>query len=249
MRNHLISTLAAILAVTTTVTPSAAAPDAAAIQARIVPLDGHLDIDADFDSDAVPATVDGSTQFDLPKVRRGGLKAGALAIFVPQEAETDTQLTTARAAADAKYRIITGLATRYPDRVALAHSPAELRKIVASGKFAVIESIVNGGAFISSLEDIDAWAAKGIAIFGFVHAGHNRLADSSRPAQARGETAAGRNGGLSPLGKQAVERLNHLGLLIDISQLSDAAFDDVLTLTKAPVIASHSDLRAQQPQS
>jgi membrane dipeptidase len=82
-----------------------------------------------------------------------------------------------------------------------------------------------------------------VRIFGFVHAGHNRLADSSRPALTRGETVS-KNGGLSPLGKQAVERLNRLGVLIDVSQLSDAGLADVLRLTRAPVIATHSDVRA-----
>lgn len=218
--------------------------DPVAIHAHILPLDAHVDIGVDFDDAAVPANADGATQFDLPKVRRGGLKAAGLAVFVPQEAETDATLAHAREVAETKHRIITGLATRYPEQVALAHGPADVRRIAASGRLAIVETVVNGGAFVASLDDLDAWAAKGVAIFGFVHAGHNRLADSSRPALVRGETAAGRWGGLSPLGRQAVARLNRLGVLIDVSQLSDAAFADVLGLSTAPVMATHSDVRA-----
>ncbi len=221
-----------------------AAPDPGAVHARILPFDAHLDIGTDFDSAAEPASVDGKTQFDLPKAARGGVKAVGLAVFAPQEAESDESLAKARAVADAKHRIITGLAERYPDRVGRATSPEQVRSITASDRLAVVETAVNGGAFVATLDDLDAWAARGVAIFGFVHAGHNRLADSSRPSLARGETAAGRSGGLSPLGKQAVARLNRLGVLIDVSQLSDAAFEQVLALSKAPVIASHSDLRA-----
>lgn len=223
---------------------ASAAPDAAAVHARLLPFDPHVDIAIDFDSAEIPATIDGKTQFDLPKAARGGLKAVGLAVFAPQEAESADALAKAREIADAKDGIIHGLATRYPDKVGLAKSPEDIRRIAASGRLAVVETIVNGGAFVETLDDIDGWAAKGVAIFGFVHAGHNRLADSSRPSLLRGETAAGRSGGLSPLGKQAVERLNRLGVLIDVSQLSDAAFDDVLKLSKAPVIASHSDVRA-----
>ncbi|MEI9852879.1 MAG: dipeptidase [Sphingomonas sp.] len=209
----------------------------------IWPFDAHVDVPDNFDSAAAPASREGNGQIDLPKIARGGLKGAALAIFVPQEAETPEFLARARAAADAKYAAIAGLATRYPDRVAIALTPAEARRIVAGGKFAVIEGVVNGGAFVDSLDDLDVWAKKGVRIFGFVHAGHNRLADSSRPALVRDEGPS-RNGGLSPLGKAAVARLNQLGVLIDVSQLSDAAFADVLALSKAPVIATHSDIRA-----
>jgi len=219
------------------------AAGAADVHLAVLPLDAHVDVPDGFDSAAAPADREGTGQFDLPKIARGGLKSAAVAVFVPQEGETPASLAKARAAADARHEAITGLARRYPAKVEQAFTPADVTRIVASGKFALIESVVNGGAFVASLDDLDQWAKRGVRIFGFVHAGHNRLGDSSRPALVRGE-GPNRSGGLSPLGKSAVTRLNQLGLLIDVSQLSDAAFDDVLKLSKAPVIASHSDLRA-----
>jgi len=206
-------------------------------------LDAHIDIATDFDREGAPATGEGKTQFDLAQARRGGLDAAALAIFAPQQAETAETLAQARAVAERKYAIISGLADRYPAAAGLARTPAALRSIVQSGRFAIVEGVVNGGAFVDDVADLDRWAARGIAFFGFVHAGHNRLADSSRPALVRGEGAS-RHGGLSPLGREAVARLNLLGIVIDISQLSDAAADQVLALSSAPVIASHSDVRA-----
>ncbi|MDB5738678.1 MAG: peptidase renal dipeptidase, partial [Sphingomonas bacterium] len=161
--------LAAVLLAGVILPPSAAnaTPNsAAAVQGRVLPFDPHLDIGVDFDSAAVPATVDGNTQFDLPKAARGGLKAAGLAVFVPQDIENDATLASARATADAKHRIIIGLAARYPTQVGLAHSPEELRRIVASHRLAVVETIVNGGAFVASLDDLDVWAAKGVQIFG-----------------------------------------------------------------------------------
>jgi len=219
-----------------------AAP-ASARDAAPLTIDAHIDIGTDFDTDDAPATAAGKTQFDLAQARRGGLDAAALAIFVPQQAETTETLAEARAVAEKKYAIIAGLARRYPAAAGLARSPAELRSIVTSGRFAIVEGVVNGGAFVDDVADLDRWAARGVSFFGFVHAGHNRLADSSRPALVRGESAA-RHGGLSPLGRDAVARLNRLGVVIDISQLSDAAADQVLALSTAPVIASHSDVRA-----
>jgi membrane dipeptidase len=213
------------------------------IHERVLPFDVHLDIDTGFDAPGTPATASGITQFDLAKAARGGIKAAGVAIFVPQEDETPAYLAKARAIAEAKHRIITGLADHYPDKVERALTPDDVRRIAASGKLAIVETVVNGGAFIASLDDLDRWQKNGVRIFGFVHAGHNRLADSSRPALTRGETVS-KNGGLSPLGKQTVERLNRLGVLIDVSQLSDAALADVLRLTRAPVIATHSDVRA-----
>lgn len=223
-------------------------PDARAVHAAVLPFDVHLDVAEDFDR-TVPATAAGATQFDLAKAAQGGVKAVGIAVFAPQEAEGPAAQAKALATAEAKDAIIAGLAARYPDRVGRALTPADVRRIAASGRLALVETVVNGGAFVQTLEDLDAWAAKGVAIFGFVHAGHNRLADSSRPALVRGETAAGRNGGLSPLGRAVVTRLNRLGVLIDVSQLSDAAFDQVLALSAAPVIASHSDLRARVDNS
>lgn len=223
--------------------PAGAAEDAGAIHAAILPFDAHVDITPDFDSPANPANGDTADQFDLAKIRHGGLKGAAVAVFVGQEAETPAYLAQARATAEARDATIHGFVRHYPQQVEQALTPADVRRIAAAGKFALVESIVNGGAFIDRVEDVDLWANRGVRIFGFVHAGHNRLADSSRPALVRAEGAS-RNGGLSSLGKAVVARLNSLGILIDVSQLSDAAFADVLALSKAPVVASHSDVRA-----
>ncbi|MBT2245965.1 membrane dipeptidase [Sphingobium sp. BHU LFT2] len=223
--------------------PAGATEDAGAIHAAILPFDAHVDIAPDFDSAANPASGDTTGQFDLPKIQRGGLKGAAVAVFVGQEAETPAYLVQARAAAEAQDATIHNFVRHYPQQVEQALTPADVHRIAAAGKFALVESIVNGGAFIDRVEDVDLWASRGARIFGFVHAGHNRLADSSRPALVRAEGAS-RNGGLSPLGKAVVVRLNSLGILIDVSQLSDAAFADVLALSKAPVVASHSDVRA-----
>jgi microsomal dipeptidase-like Zn-dependent dipeptidase len=213
------------------------------IHAKILPFDLHLDIGTDFDSDAAPASADGTTQFDLPKAKRGGLKAASLAVFTPQTARTPENLAKAREEAAAKHRIITGLAQRYPDKVGLAKSPADVRAIAASGRLAVVETILNAYPIGTDLALLDDWIDKGVRAVGFTHAGHNDLADSSRPSKPRGEGLS-EHDGLSSVGKAAVARLNDRGVVIDVSQLSDKAFADVLALTRAPVVATHSDIRS-----
>jgi microsomal dipeptidase-like Zn-dependent dipeptidase len=125
----------------------------------------------------------------------------------------------------------------------LAYSPADIRRIASEGKFAVVISLLNAYPLGSDLSQIDEWYKRGVRIFGYVHAGHNDWADSSRPNTKLGN-ATEEHGGLSELGKQGVARLNQLGVLIDVSQLSSPAFQQVLSLTKAPVVATHSGVKS-----
>lgn len=205
--------------------------------AQSLRLDPHEDLPGTALAPGWTGLSDPTSQFDLTRALTGGLTAAAFAVFAPQGAADAAQTF------DAKDRAIHAIADRNLTRAGFARSPADVRRIVASGRFAVIESILNAAALGDELSAFDRWHARGVSIVGFVHAGHNQFADSSRPALQLGDGPA-RHGGLSPLGKAAVARLNDLGVLIDVSQLSDAAFDQVLALSRAPVIASHSDVRA-----
>jgi membrane dipeptidase len=216
---------------------------AAALQKSIVTFDNHLDVPFNYGTGGLEATTDGPTQFDLPKAARGEVKGASIAIFVPQGPRTAAGTADAQKKAQQKYDIITHIALDHPDRAAIAYTPAELRKIEASGRFAIVLSILNANMIGDDLTQFDAWYQKGVRIVGFNHAGNNDLSDSSRPNILRGEKLD-EHGGLSDLGKQAVKRLNDLGVLIDVSQLSQSAFIQVLQLTRAPVVASHSNARA-----
>lgn len=216
---------------------------AAPLAAQTLTIDPHLDLPKSALAPGWTGLSDSSSQFDLDRAKRGGLNAAAVALFVPQGPRDAASL--AKAQADLRLRdvAIHAIVDRNPDKAALALSPADVRRISASGKFALVESLLNAWPLGNDLNQFDYWYGRGVRILGFVHAGHNQFADSSRPALQFGDRLS-ENGGLSPLGKAAVRRLNDLGVLIDVSQLSDAAFDDVLKLTRAPVIASHSDIRS-----
>ncbi len=209
---------------------------------KIIVFDSHVDVPLDFGGPGLEATTDGKSQFDLVKANKGGLKGAALAVFVGQGLRTPENLAQSKADAEKKHQIITGIAKNHTDRAALAYTPDDVRRIVKEGKFAIVESFLNAWPLGGDLAQLDEWHRRGVRIFGFVHAGHNEWTDSSRPSKPLGDRPE-EHGGLSPLGKQAVTRLNELGVLIDVSQLSTKAFFDTLKLTKAPVAATHSGVR------
>ena len=208
------------------------------IHKKIIAFDSHTDITFDFEGGA----VDGKSQLDLPKASRGGLKGAAIAVFVQQGPRTPEGFAKARADAEKKYELIKAIAAQNPEKAAIAYSAEDVRRIAASGRFAIAISILNAYPLGTDLSQIDAWYDKGVRIFGFVHAGHNDWADSSRPNANLGNKLAEHNG-LSSLGVAGVKRLNELGVLIDVSQLSSPAFKQVLSLTKAPVAATHSGVK------
>jgi membrane dipeptidase len=211
---------------------------AQAIHKRLLTLDSHVDVIVPgAPSEYGPAPKD---RADLNELRRGGIDAIAFAIAVGPGPRTPEGVSAARAEADAKLAVIRGLIKSHPADVALALSAEDVRRIHRQGKIAVIESFLNARSLGRDLGGIDEFYRAGVRLFGFVHAGNNDFADSSRPT---GEPAQEFHG-LSPLGKEAVAKLNRLGVIIDVSQLTPEGFLETLELSKAPVIASHSAVRA-----
>lgn len=209
------------------------------IHKRIIAIDSHVDLPFDYPG----AGEDGKTAIDLPKVVRGQLKAAALAVFVPQAARTAEAYAQARQDAEKKYNLIKAFAEQSSGRAVIAYSPEDVRRIGRQGKFAVIISVLNAYPIGTDVAQIDEWYKRGVRVFGYVHAGHNQWADSSRPNKNLGNDTEEHHG-LSSLGKQGIARLNDLGVLIDVSQLSMPAFKQVLSLTRAPVVATHSGIRS-----
>jgi membrane dipeptidase len=239
MKKLLYAILPSLLILPTRADDAALLEKAKAIHKRIITFDSHLDLPFDYTG----AAEDGKTQFDLPKVARGQLKGAALAVFVPQGPRTPEGYQKAREDADKKLALIKAVAEQNPKLAELAYRPADVRRIASEGKFAVAISLLNAYPLGSDLSQIDEWYKRGVRIFGYVHAGHNDWADSSRPSKKLGD-ATDEHSGLSELGKQGVARLNQLGVLIDVSQLSSPAFQQVLSLTKAPVAATHSGIKS-----
>lgn len=212
--------------------------------AQTIAFDPHVDLPATASSPEWSGQVDPTSQFDLERARRGGLNAVGIALFVPQGERTPAARTEAQWGLLARHAAIRAVSSRNPGLAEQALTPDDLRRIARSGKVAIVETLLNTWPLGDDLDAFDRWYARGVRFVGFVHAGNNQFADSSRPALPRGEKPD-EHGGLSPLGKAAVKRLNDLGAVIDVSQLSDVAFDQVLMLSRAPVVATHSVVRAR----
>lgn len=208
---------------------------------RIITYDSHVDVLPDLGSPQRPADEDGPGCFDLAKVRHGMLSGAGLVVHATALRPGPTSAEAGRREHEERYRVITRIAEQHPDRAAIAHTPAQFRQLVEEGRFAIVLSLQNT-APLHNLDELDAWASRGIAQLAFTFIGTNQWAGSARPYPFIGPGPLPQ--GLSDLGRAAIPRLNDLGVLVDVSQLSSPSFEQVLELTRTPVVASHSAVRA-----
>lgn len=214
--------------------------DAAAVHDRILILDSHADV-------LLPSTPKryylGGTgsRVDLPRLEKGGVDSIVLAVAVGSGPRDAAGTAAARREADEKLGRIKAFAASDPGRIGLALGAADVERLSQDGKVAVLIGFQNTRSIGKDLTQVDRLYGEGVRIFAFSHAGHNDFADSSRPQP--GEPAH-EHGGLSPLGREAVARLNDLGVLIDVSQLSTEALLQTIALSRVPVAATHSAARA-----
>ena len=209
---------------------------------RPLTVDTHVDIP--FAYMAEPRfDVGGDTplKVDLGKMERGGLDAAFLVVFVEQGPLDADGYARAVAQAERKYAAIDRLLQRYPRRIRLARTPDEIVANRADGVLSAAIGIENAYSLGHDLARIDAAWARGARYLGLVHVGNNDLCTSSLPDAERHET---NERGVSDFGRAAVARANALGMMVDVSHASDACVRDVLALSTAPVIASHSSARA-----
>jgi membrane dipeptidase len=214
------------------------------IHERVLTLDTHVDINpAVFRRDTINyVTGVPRNQVDLPKMEAGGLDAAFLIVYVGQARSIDSAtMAAAYDAAMEKFAAIHRLTdTLAPARVGLARTAAEARAIAASGRKVVFIGIENGFPVGTDLRRIKQFADLGGRYLSLAHNGHSQLSDSNTGER----DGVWLHNGLSPLGREAVAELNRQGVMIDISHPSKASMLQTIALTKAPIIASHSGVRA-----
>ncbi len=214
---------------------------------RPLTLDTHVDIPLDYMRQPhFDAGGRSALQVDLDKMRRGGLDAAFLVIYVGQGALTPEGYAGAVAQAERKYSAIDTLLAEHPDRVRAALTPRDVRDNHAQGLLSVAIGIENGYSLGHDLMRLDAAFARGARYLGLTHVGNNDLCSSSMPSEERGEPAhnSPEDPGMSAFGRAAVRRANALGMMVDVSHASDNCVRDALAVSSAPVIASHSSARA-----
>lgn len=246
MRTRILAAAAAAV-VTSSVVAAQAQPDQALIERargihdRVITMDTHVDISAARFTPTCNYTMRLTTQVNLPKMKEGGLDAPFLIVYVGQGPLTPEGFDNAYRQAvekfDAVHRLTREIA---PNEIELALTPADVVRINKAGKKVAIIGIENGYPIGTDLERVKEFYERGGRYMSLAHNGNSQLADSNSTEAANG----GIHGGLSELGKQVIAEMNKWGMMVDISHPSKAANLQAIALSKAPVIASHSSVRA-----
>jgi membrane dipeptidase len=212
---------------------------ARAIHDRVMTLDTHVDINAANFTAACNYTQDLGNQVNLPKMVKGGLDAAFFIVYVGQGELTPEGYANAYRQASEKFDAIHRLTREIaPDRIGLALTSDDARRIYQSGRKVAFIGVENGYPIGEDLGRIKEFHDRGARYLSLAHNGHSQLSDSNT-----GEAQGWKWNGLSPLGRQAIAELNRVGIMIDISHPSKASMMQTLALTKAPIIASHSSVR------
>jgi membrane dipeptidase len=213
---------------------------ARAIHERVITLDTHVDINPANFTAARNYTEDLPTQVNLPKMIAGGLDAAFFIVYVGQGALTPEGYAGAYKQAiekfDAIHRLVKEIA---PDRIELALTAADVPRIAAKGKKVALIGVENAYPLGTDLGRIKEFHARGARYMSLAHNGHSQFSDSNT-----GERDGWAHNGLSELGRKAVAELNRTGIMIDVSHPSKQSMMQTVALSKAPVIASHSAVRA-----
>jgi membrane dipeptidase len=203
-------------------------------------VDGHIDLPYrlnNFYENPADSTVGGD--FDYPTARAGGLDAPFMSIYIPTHLQATPE--AARRRADALINLVERIAREHPDHFTIATSPDAVRAAAGTDTIALPMGMENGAGLAGNLDNVEHFYDRGIRYITLTHGTHNRLGDSSY------DDAAPRWNGLSPFGEKVVAEMNRLGIMADISHVTDATAEDVLAQTEAPVIASHSSCRHFTP--
>lgn len=216
---------------------------ARALHERVLTLDTHLDTPASLALDGWSIASEHDvhsdyTQVDVPRMVKGGLDGGFWAIYTPQGPLDQAGLIKARDFALLRGMAIREMALSDPTHFTLATRSEEAAGIAKAGKRVVYMSIENAYPIGEDVSLLRTFHAMGVRMVGFAHFLNNQFADSS--TDPKGE----RWGGLSPLGMQLLAEMNRLGIIADASHSSDKVFDDLVRLSKAPFILSHSGCKA-----
>jgi len=238
-RRTVLASTAAALALAPTM--ARAQVDAQALHKKLICIDTHLDMPANlarpgWDVMQRHSYDEDFTQVDYPRMVEGGLDGGFFAIYTPQAPVTPEGMNAMRDAAFLRAMEIREMVAAHPGQFELAFVPEDAARIAAKGKIIVFQSIENSGILGNDVTLLRAFYKLGVRLAGPIHFLNNQLGDSATDKEQWG--------GLSPLGKQFVAEANDLGILLDQSHSSDDVFDQMMELSRTPIICSHSGCRA-----
>ena len=209
------------------------------IQTSILTVDTHCDTPMEFSDPGFDLGVkndDGCV--DFPKMIEGGLHAEFFAVFTGQGQRNDSTYNKVHQKALDIFDALLKNVEKNSKTAEIATTPDDAYRLMKEGKIAAFIGVENGYPIGKDLTRIKQYYDLGARYITLAHTKNNDICDSST------DPAGPENGGLSPFGKEVVQEMNRLGMMIDISHISDKSFYDVIKVTKAPVLASHSSCRA-----
>jgi len=175
--------------------------------------------------------------FDYVRAKEGGLDAPFMSIYIPSDRGTGQE---AFDLADSLITMVEGIAQEHPDKFAVATTPDQVDANFKKGIISLPMGMENGSPIMDDLANVQYWHDRGIRYITLTHSKDNQICDSSYDD-------AGTYGGLSDFGRQVVKEMNRVGIMVDISHVSDNTFWQVMEMTDVPVIASHSSCRKFTP--
>ncbi len=207
----------------------------------VITIDTHNDINVKNFTDSVNYSQKLDSQVNLPKMKEGGLDVTWLIVYTGQDTLTDEGYAKAKENAMSKFDAIHKLCEEIaPNDIELALTSADVTRIVESGKKAAMIGVENAYPIGTDMSQFKTYHDLGARYISLAHNGHSQFSDSNT-----GEADdVWLHNGLSNLGKQAVAEMNKLGIMIDVSHPSKEAMKQMIALSKAPIIASHSSARA-----
>mgnify|MGYP003315483185 FL=1 len=213
------------------------------IHNRVLTLDTHADtplrmIEPGFDMAVRHDPKKTGSKVDYPRMKEGDLDAIFFAAFVAQDIRDDDGNGRAKSLCLQMIDSITTSIDRNSDKVGLALNPDDAYTLEKEGKHAIYIGIENGYPIGSDISNVELYYNKGVRYITLVHSSNNDLADSATDPKGK------EHKGISDLGSKVIGEMNRLGIMVDISHGNDSVFYDAIKISKAPIIASHSNARA-----
>lgn len=175
--------------------------------------------------------------FDYPRAKKGGLNVVFMAVYVPAEYEGTGN---AYKFADETVDMVEGFAKTWPDKFVMAKSVADVKKQFGWGGVSIAMGIENGSCLEGNLANVKHFYDRGVRYITLAHSKANHICDSSFDPERKWH-------GLSPFGERVIAEMNRLGMIIDASHISDDTFYQIIKLSKAPIVATHSSCRHFTP--
>ncbi len=204
-------------------------------------VDGHIDLPFRLNKEVflfnknIDLNYETNGNFDIPKAKRGGLNCPFMAIYIPSEKKENEAYQFANSLIDLMENVI-----NYNKDFNFAYSPTDVLENFKNGRISLPMGMENGSALGNEIKNLDYFFKKGIRYITLTHAKNNQICDSSYENEKKW-------GGLSDFGKILIKKMNKIGMMVDVSHVSDDTFYDIVKISCKPIIASHSSPRALTP--